>query len=314
MDLTARPPDDEMTRLVVEALASSETEEAPAPLRARVLAAAQAERPAGRPPGVRLPSPLEAYRQTVDDLDEVLSRRLPAEWEAVVEPYGWTVQGMVGHILAIERLLGTRLGVDRLDVPPEVEVDHIGMTQAIVAAQEGRDPTETLVEWRRAARRVLDVLAAGDANLDDQVSVHGLTLRWRDLLVVRSLELWTHSDDIRRAIGRPIVAPDAGRMALMTNLAVRSLPYRLAATGGHAGSGSGGVARIVLTGVGGGVWVQPFGQGDAAAEPDVRIVADAVGFCRLTAGRLTTDELAARIDGDHRLAADILSATAAFAV
>jgi hypothetical protein len=144
-------------------------------------------------------------------------------------------------------------------------------------------------------------------------------MRWRDVLVVRCLEVWTHTDDIRQAIGQPAAAPDAGRMALMTDLAVRSLPYRLTTVGGGAGSDVARVARIVLTGPGGGVWVQPLERGSARTtgepdEPDVRIVADAVGFCRLTAGRLTVDELGATITGDQRLGSDVLTASAAFAV
>jgi uncharacterized protein (TIGR03083 family) len=313
--MDAPPPDDELTRLVVEALAASEAEEPPPGLRARVLAAARAARPPGRPIGAAatVPSPVEAYRQTVAELDDLLSGCGPADWAAVVEQYGWSVQGLVGHLLAVERLLGARLGVDRLDIPPEIEADHIGMSRDVVAAQDGRDPNETLVEWVLATRRVLGALDEG-TRLEERVTVHGLTMRWRDVLVVRCLEVWTHTDDIRRAIGQAAAAPDAGRMALMTDLAVRSLPYRLAAAGGDAGRGVAGVARIVLTGPGGGVWVQPLERGAATAEPDVRIVADAVGFCRLTAGRLTVDELGATIVGDRRLGTDILTSSAAFAV
>jgi uncharacterized protein (TIGR03083 family) len=315
--MTVPVPEDDLTRLVTEALASSEAEEAPPPLRARVIAAARGERPPGRPAGVAVPSPVEAYRRTVAELDEVLASCEPAGWVAIVEPYGWTVQGLVGHLLTVERLLGDRLGVDRLDVTPEVEADHIGMTQEAVAAQAGRDPAETLADWRAAAGRVLDALG-DDALSDQRVTVHGFTFRWHDLLVVRSLEVWTHTDDVRRAVGRPLVAPDQGRMALMTDFAVRTLPGRLAAIGRPATADAGpdldGVVRIVLTGDGGGVWVQAFGSGDAAGRPDVRIVADAVDFCRLSAGRLTSDQIEVAIDGDLQLGTGILTASAAFAM
>jgi uncharacterized protein (TIGR03083 family) len=312
VDLTAPPPpEDEMTRLVLDALVAAETEPAPPPLRARVLAAAQDQRPAGRPRGVTPLSPVEGYRRTVDELDDLLTDCDAADWAAVVDPYRWTVQGLVGHVLAVERLLATRLGVDHFEVPAALEADHLAATEETVAAQDGRDPAGTLAEWRSAARRLSAALASG-VDLDARVSIHDVTLRWHDLLVVRCLEVWTHTDDIRRATGRPIVPPDEERMALMTDLAVRSLPSRLAAA--DEGPDAAGTARIVLTGSGGGVWFQAFGPGGAAAEPDVRIVADAVGFCRLTAGRLRPDELGAGIVGDRCLGAAILDVSAAFAV
>jgi uncharacterized protein (TIGR03083 family) len=310
MDLSA-PADDELNRLVVDALAASEPEPVPPPLRQRVLNAARAMRPAGRPQGTTSLSPVEGYRRTVHELDDVLAGCDAADWVALVDPYGWTVQGLVGHLLAIERLLGARLGVDVFEVPAELESDHLAVTHELVDAQGGRDPAATLAEWRSAFRRVLDAVAAVP-DLDQRVSMHGLDFRWRALLVVRTLEVWTHTDDIRRATGRPVAAPDAERLALMTDLAVRTLPARLAATGGPPEQG--GVVRIVLTGPGGGVWQQPFGRGEATDEPQVRIVADAVGFCRLTAGRITTAALAATIDGDQRLGASVLTASAAFAV
>lgn len=319
MDLTTPGDDDAdaLDRLVMDALAASEPgpepEAAPLPLRQRVLDAARAMRPAGRPTGTATSplSPVEAYRRTVHELDDLLAGCDAADWAAVVDTYDWTVQGLVGHVLAIERLLGARLGVDVFDVPAELEPDHLGATREVVDAQAGRDPAATLAEWRSAARRVLDAVA-DLRDLDQRVSVHGFGFHWRDLLVVRALELWTHTDDIRRAIGQALAAPDAERLALMTDLAMRTLPVRVAATGGPPDGG--GVVRIVLTGPGGGVWQQPFGEVDATGEPKVRIVADAVGFCRLTAGRLTASALDATIDGDERLAGSVLAASAAFAV
>jgi hypothetical protein len=103
----------------------------------------------------------------------------------------------------------------------------------------------------------------------------------------------------------------------MTDLAVRSLPARLAVTPEAADAT--GTIRIVLTGPGGGVWEQPLGTApveaaDGSQEPDVRIVADAIGFCRLSAGRLSAADLGAVVEGDDELGAAVFTASAAFAV
>jgi uncharacterized protein (TIGR03083 family) len=333
-------PEDALTAEVVDALAASPVEAPPGRLRSRVLGAALEQRRAGRPPGFVAISPVEGYRRTVAELDRLLERLAGEEWRATVEPYGWSVQGLVGHLLAVERALGALLGIDGTgDRPDPADPadrfdqadpthDHIGMTLRTVAAQDDRAPFHTLADWRVAARRVLGALSAGvggdqggDQGDDERVELYGLTWRWDTLLVVRTLEMWTHTDDVRRAIGRPLVAPDAERLGLMTDLAVRTIP-QLVATEPAPGSTAAPAhwVRFVLTGPGGGAWTRPVGTAGAArptaertAAPAARIVADAVGFCRLTAGRLTVAELRPRVDGDRELAARLLDHATAFA-
>jgi uncharacterized protein (TIGR03083 family) len=312
-----------VAELVTEALVSVEAKPVPPHLRDRVLGAALASRPAGRPPGDEPLAPVEAYRRTVGELDEVLAGLDAHGWAAPVDRYGWTVQGLVGHLVAVDRLLGARLGVDQL--PPGADADHIAMSLDTVAAQEGRDPASTLHDWRAATRLALDALAADPPDVGARVSFHGVDYRWGSLLVARTLEIWTHTDDIRVATGQPPVPPDGERLALMTDLAVRTLPHRLATTGERFT----GTARIVLTGPGGGAWTQPLApvdrdaapappSGDEATEatgaPSVRLVADAVAFCRLAAGRIAPGDLGATVAGDPRLADAVLASAAAFAV
>lgn len=309
----------DMAELVTEALVAVEAEPVPPRLRDRVLTAALASRPAGRPPGDEPLSPVESYRRTVGELDEVLAGLDAHGWAAPVDRYGWTVQGLVGHLVAVDRLLGARLGVEPL--PPDADADHIAMSLDTVAAQEGRDPASTLHDWRAATRLALDALASDPPELGERVPFHGVEYRWAALLVARTLEIWTHTDDIRVATGQPPVPPDEARLALMTDLAVRTLPHRLATTGERFT----GTARIVLTGPGGGAWTQrlelergaaptPAADATGADGPAVRLVADAIAFCRLAAGRIAPTELGATVTGDPRLADAVLASAAAFAV
>ena len=129
--------------------------------------------------------------------------------------------------------------------------------------------------------------------------MHGMRLPLGALLVARAFELWTHDNDIRRVAGRPATMPDPPTLALMTRLAARLLPDAAARTG--------------LTGPGGGSWDIAVGAGP----PDpvsIRIVADAVGFCRLVANRAAPADLDLHVTGDPGRAAGVLAAASALAL
>ena len=279
-------------------------------LRARVLAAAEARRPAGRPadpPPVI--TPLEGYRRTVKSFDAVLGDLSDAEWHLPVLR-DLDVQGLVGHLIGVEREFQAVLGLvdDRAGV---AGADHVAATQPDAEAQRGRPPAQTRADWQAACRRTVDHLASRDAaGLAEAVVLHGMTLAVDRILIVRFFEMWTHEEDIRRATGRPLQGPDGSRLALMTALAVAALPIGLDRAGRPR---PGRMVRLVLTGPGGGVFQASLDR-PAVGEPDVRIVADAADFCRLVANRLPAEGLGAAISGDAALGADVLAGAMALAL
>jgi hypothetical protein len=139
---------------------------------------------------------------------------------------------------------------------------------------------------------------------------HGFPVTLGDLLVIRTFEIWTHEEDIRRTTGQPLRAPEADRLKLMTQLAIALLPPMLGAVGRTR---AGKTAHVVLTGAGGGSWLVPM-DAMSPGEPDVRVVADAAEFCRVAAARCTPTGLGADLDGDLDLADDLLAAVSALAV
>jgi uncharacterized protein (TIGR03083 family) len=300
--------DDELATMALALDALSPAESAQPASRQRVLAAARAARAPGgdaaRPPI----GPVESYRRTVAAMDTLLATVDGSDWGCMVEPYGWSVQGLVGHLVAVDRYLATLLGADSLVVDPALQSDHRAMTLPWVDAQRGRPPAATLDDWRSATASVLAALSS--AVLDDDVRFHGITLRLSSLLVLRTFEIWTHEEDVRRSVGLPLAAPEPARLALMSGLAVRALPLGLLLT---AQAGAGRTAKIVLTGAGGGSWLQPLGLDEAPGEPDVCIVADVVDFCRLAAQRLAADAIDTEVEGDRSLADAVLVGAAVFA-
>lgn len=142
-----------------------------------------------------------------------------------------------------------------------------------------------------------------------EVALYGLRLSVRALLVVRAFELWTHENDIRRAVGWPASVPDASTLSLMTDLAARLLPYAAS----QAGLREPVDVHLVLTGPGGGTWDITAGQGSGAPAA-VMIVTGAVEFCRLAANRITPAELDAWVTGDPGRAAEVLAAACMLAL
>jgi hypothetical protein len=143
------------------------------------------------------------------------------------------------------------------------------------------------------------------------------TMRWfgaetpTDLvLLVSAFEIWTHTDDIRRALDRPLDVPSAAALRTMAEGSMTMVPSALAASGRTR---PGRTAKIVLTGAGGGEWKLPMAPGAEVGEPDVAITLPVVEWCRRFSERLNADDLDLTVQGDRRLAADLVAAAPVFA-
>lgn len=291
-------------------LGAVETAIPPTDLRAHMLTRALGARPPGR--SLTEPAaPVDAFAEQVRELADVLDTVPDDRW-GLPTAAGFTVQELLAHLVAVEGYLLRVLGVGTFEPPPGTEADHVAMTQPTIDAYRDRPPAEVRAEWRALTDSTLRRLASIDEDaLRERVSFHGLDVSTRSVLVMRVFELWTHADDIRRALGRELVAPTPGRLAIMSDTALRALPLGLAITGGAA---SGRTAKVVLTGPGGGTWLQPMMVGELPAEePDVLIVADVVDYCRLAAQRLSPVDLECYVEGDNELAEAVLVGAAVFA-
>ena len=290
------------------ALAEADTHRPPVALRSRVLRAAESARPPGLGIGTGPAiSPVEAYRRTMVSFDAVLSELTDDEWRRHALR-DLDIQGLVGHLIGVERQLHAALGI-----APDVTVgaDHVSATQADAVAQAGRPPADTHADWLELTAETI----AHVTNLDPEgrerlITQDGFTIPVERMLVIRSFETWTHEEDIRRATGRPLAAPDSSCLRLMTEVAVSALPRGLASIDRPQ---LGRTARIVLTGPGGGTWQTSLDRGDPGPT-DVRIIADAVSFCRLVANRMDPAAVGAHVTGDEALGANLLAGARALAL
>jgi len=288
----------------------------PPGLRERVLAASLRARDAGRPvPDAPEISAVEAFSRAASAFYAVLCFLGDDHWRTPVLR-DLDVQGLVGHLIGVEHDVHRALAGD----PDVADANHVESTQAAAVGQAARPPDRTRAEWRRAADRTLDLVRARES-ADSQaqgaqgarVALYGMRLPAGTLLVVRAFELWTHENDIRRAVGWEASVPDPSTLRLMTDLAARLLPQA------GAGLPEPVDVRLVLTGPGGGTWDVTVGGGPPAqtaapAGTAVSIVTDAVGFCRLAANRIAPAELDVNVTGDPGRAAAVLAAATTLAL
>jgi uncharacterized protein (TIGR03083 family) len=270
---------------------------APAGLRDRVLAAALRARPAGTaipaPPPI---TPAEAFSRAVDAFYALLCALAGDDWHRPVLR-DLDVQGLVGHLTGVEADVQRALAGD----PGVAAADHVASTQPAAEREAGRTPAATRGSWRAAAGRTLE-LARHEPDPPAGVAVYGLWLPLPTLLVVRTFELWTHENDIRRVAGLPPSVPDDAALTLMTELAATSLPLaaeRMQLPGPTE-------LRLVLTGPGGGSWDVAI-DGNAAPAA-ITIITDAIGFCRLVANRAAPADLDLHTAGDPDRVAGLLAA------
>lgn len=305
-------------REVAGLLGAVEAVEAPALLGERTLGAAFAR----RAPGTAAPAdpdPIRTYRERMDDLSALLTEVRPDDWSTPTLA-GLTVQELLGHLLAIEGYVATLIGAGPpagrapFSLPEGTEDDHVAMTRPTIAAHVGDRPVDTVAEWREVVDTNLAHLERlGPEALETRVLLHGIDLSLRSMLGTRVFEVWTHTDDIRRAMGRPLPAPEPEHLRLMSNLAVGALPLGLLMAGIDD---PGRTVRVVLTGPGGGEWLQHLQWGaeaDPTVRPDATLVADIVDFCRLASQRLTPDEIPHRVEGDADAVRDLLVGAQVFA-
>ncbi len=274
-----------------------------AELRARVLGASLDRRAPGRttpaPPEI---STLEALSRAVTSFGDLLTGLSDDQWSRQVLR-GLDIQGLVGHLIGVERDVVRALRAD----PGVADADHVDSTQDSALAHLGETPAETLRAWQDAAAASLAAFAAVDPN--QPAALHTLRLHAGSLMMVRTFELWAHENDIRLVTDQAPSVPDDSTLVLMTDLAARGLPLGALRTGLRDAID----LRLVLTGRGGGTWEVRLGPPTGSAEA-VGIVTDSVGFCRLAANRIDPTDLEIAAQGDRARVTDVLAAAAALAL
>jgi uncharacterized protein (TIGR03083 family) len=295
------------------ALDTAETDRAQLPagleqrLTGRVLAGTKPlQHPAWHEHGPQISS-LAGFIETAAELAELIGALSPGEWAGETHLDGVTVYGLVTHLVGVERYVLGQLGRRSPLEAPRRE-DHWPVTRRATADLADRPSSFVALCWWQ---EVLAVIAAcGALGPDHEVSYHHLTGSIRGLLVVRTFELWTHGDDIRRVTNRPLDELDEDRLSLMVNELMRILPLGLGLSGSPQ---PGRTAELNLTGRGGGRFEVALAPDSPVGSPDITLTVDSMDLCRWASNRLARDELDLLVEGDVSLLQPVLMGAAAFA-
>jgi uncharacterized protein (TIGR03083 family) len=222
---------------------------------------------------------------------------------------GASVRDLVLHLIGVERYVQGQLGRrPAIDAPrPE---DHFPVLRAAAADLDGAAGPDVARAWWLEVLRLVG--ACAEIGPDHEIAYHHLAGSVRGMLVVRTFELWTHDDDIRRAVGLASNDLDERRLSLMSTSLVESLALGMALAGTTR---PGRTARISLTGPGGGrSFDAPLAPGEDAGLPDIVVETSALDLCRLASNRLPVDRLDVVVDGDRSLLEPLLVGATAFAM
>ncbi len=244
-----------------------------------------------------------------------------ADFEKPTDCPGWTVKDQISHVV------GAELGMTDA-TPREVEVpDYPHLRDEAARLRERpvelRRPTpgpDVVHELENILDHRLTTLRRPDTSLDDVVPSPSGPQRLGDVLPIRVIDLWTHEQDLRHALGRPGNL-DSGGAALFVATVFRLLPRIVTK---DAGIQPGHSVILDVTGpvVGrAGARVEVVddrprgvplfsGQGhDAVPGEDcttITLSTDALG--RRAAGRGGLDDIHFTVDGDGEIARRVLEA------
>jgi uncharacterized protein (TIGR03083 family) len=233
------------------------------------------------------------FARAIDDVHDTITLISQDDW-GLPAVNGLSVGELVGHLIGTQLSMAAELDPGS---PIDESTDHIESTRAAISAGAASTPDQAAAEFRRVSDILTNRLfQLDDVELDAQSRFGAINADIRFLLVVRVFELWTHDNDLRRAVGLDRVEPDADRLWMMT----RSVMPVVARLGGDR-------LRIVLTGAGGGVW-------PASHDEIAEIALDATAFCRRVANRVSLADIAADVSGDVVAAHELLDRLAALAL
>ena len=147
-----------------------------------------------------------AYRDTLGNVGEIVSPLDAASWNLPTGCPGWTVRDIVAHVSAVESFLIGR-------EPPAHRVSgslaHVrpGLAELTEIGVDYRRPwplEDLLAEYREVvAIRLQQLDAVRDEQLEtDAIGIFGIT-KLLSSLTTRVFDLWSHEQDIRRAVGKP---------------------------------------------------------------------------------------------------------------
>lgn len=257
---------------------------------------------------------IELWREAVEHTSAFLRSLDPDDWDRPTDLPGWRVRDVVAHLAHFESVLAGHPQVQvEVGDAPHVHGEFGRYIEAGVLARAGRPPAQLVGEFVEAADARYGHLVEHPID-DPSGTSDGFGARlgwtWVTLLRNRVVDVWTHEQDVRRAVGRPgsLDTPAARHTAAMM---AASLPFVLAKRA-RAAAGS----SLVLDAMGepGGRHVVLVGDDGRARlvdqapdDPTLTLRLAAADWLALAAGRRAPQDVEVRVEGDADLGRRVLA-------
>ncbi len=257
-----------------------------------------------------LPTYVLAWRTSADALLDLASGLTDEQWATPTDCPGWSVQDVYAHLAHLETELcraesSPATTEDGRQMPSEHTEPGVEARRGLPAADVVAELAASVEEWASK----LDPLPE-DPAAPGPMTPSGLAWSWDTLLRNRSIDMWTHEQDVRRAIGRPGGLDSPGAAVTVNTLAF-ALPYVL---GKKVGAPEGTSVRWHVTGevpLDTTLLVGADGRArrtDEVADPTVTLTMSTEDFAILTAGRRGPDAVHVAVTGDEQLGQRVLGA------
>lgn len=252
---------------------------------------------------------VDAWLASVRDTIALLEELDDAAWSTPTDLPGWTVADVAAHLAHLEAVTAGHV-VD--EAPTTASAGGIASvyTEAGVESRRGLTREQVLDELRRS----VDVRAErlGDALPDDPTAraehtPAGVGWTWDTMLRNRTVDVWCHEQDVRRAVDRPGNLDSAGAQ-VTTHTFAAAMPFVLGKkVGATAGTSvlwdlTGPIALQVGATVGDDGRARP-GVPDA---PTATLTLTSEAFAVLAAGRRRPGAVDVAVSGDADLAHRVL--------
>jgi uncharacterized protein (TIGR03083 family) len=246
---------------------------------------------------------LTAWRQALESVLSLGHTLSDPDWTSPTECRTWTVKDVYAQLVGGERWMAA-------GHPPQAE-DHRTWSARLVRERREAAPAALLDELREVYEQRLVQMER--TAIDPAAPAHlptGAPVTMEVLLRSRVFDIWTHEQDIRRAVGRPgnLASPAA---AIAGEWLVAALP-RIVARDAKAPPGT--TVRLTTTGevpIDVAVSVDRSGRGRLVApvrSPQAHLTLRWESYARLSCGRGDRADHDVRVTGDRGLADRVLAA------
>ncbi|MFP5336510.1 MAG: maleylpyruvate isomerase family mycothiol-dependent enzyme [Actinomycetes bacterium] len=260
-----------------------------------------------------------AWAQATQALVDLGRACSDGDFERATECPGWTVKDQLSHVVGVERWMQGE-AEPRHELPdlPHVHGDFGRRVEVAVDLRRGVPGPQVVDELAMVRSSRLRALGRADADpRSPTVNPLGGTMPLVDVLRMRTFDVWTHEQDVRRALGRPGDL-DSAAAAVAVAWVRRGLP-RVVARGARVEPGR--VAVVDVRGAGGfrdAVTVTSGDDGRPAglvlpqepAAPDAVLTLTTEAFMRRSCGRWPAAGTPVEVAGDAGVAARVLEAMA----